>query len=148
MCLVSWPAQLAADPSPRQQYTHAVDIVPTVYELLGIEPPATIKGYQQHPIEGESFATALTDTDAPGKTHAVLHDARATLALSRGLARQHRSPAAVGVGQLRPGRMGAVSPRNGPGADPQRRSRTPRTGRVDEEPVVLLRRHLQRAAAR
>ncbi len=67
MCIVSWPAGLAADPSPRQQYVHAVDIVPTLYELLGIEPPAVLKGYPQAPIEGESFAAALTDPAAPGK---------------------------------------------------------------------------------
>jgi arylsulfatase len=67
MCLVSWPAKIAADTTPRQQYVHAVDVVPTVYDLLGITPPEVIKGYEQSPIEGESFAAALTDTDAPGK---------------------------------------------------------------------------------
>ncbi|MCB1251260.1 MAG: arylsulfatase [Acidimicrobiales bacterium] len=67
MCIVSWPAQIAADRTPRQQYVHAVDVVPTIYELLGIEPPEVLKGYQQHPIEGESFAAALTDASAPGK---------------------------------------------------------------------------------
>ena len=40
----------------RHQYIHAVDIVPTVYELLGIDPPVVLKGYTQSPIEGESFA--------------------------------------------------------------------------------------------
>ena len=29
------------------QYIHAVDIVPTIYELLGIEPPDVLKGYRQ-----------------------------------------------------------------------------------------------------
>ena len=67
MCIVSWPAKIAPDPKPRQQYIHAVDVVPTVYELLGIEPPAVIKGFQQSPIEGESFVKALTDSTAPGK---------------------------------------------------------------------------------
>ena len=52
---------------PRQQYIHAVDVVPTIYELLGIEPPAVIKGYEQSPIEGESFAASLTDPNVPGK---------------------------------------------------------------------------------
>ena len=46
---------------------HAVDVAPTVYELLGIEPPEVLKGYTQRPIEGESFAAALTDPQAPGK---------------------------------------------------------------------------------
>ncbi|MFN8027466.1 MAG: arylsulfatase [Acidimicrobiia bacterium] len=67
MMLVSWPAQIAASKEIRHQYCHAVDVVPTVYELLGIEPPAVIKGYEQFPIEGESFAAALTDPTVPGK---------------------------------------------------------------------------------
>jgi len=67
MMLVSWPAKITPSTEPRPQYVHAVDIVPTVYDLLGIEPPEVIKGYLQSPIEGESFAAALTDPTAPGK---------------------------------------------------------------------------------
>ncbi len=67
MCIVSWPAEIAADPNPRQQYAHAVDVVPTLYELLGIEPPEVLKGFEQSPIEGQSFAAALTDPTVPGK---------------------------------------------------------------------------------
>lgn len=68
MCLVSWPARIAASSDPRPQYVHAVDIVPTIYDLLGIEPPEVIKGHRQSPIEGESFAAALTDPTVPGKS--------------------------------------------------------------------------------
>jgi hypothetical protein len=67
MCIVAWPARIAPDSTPRPQYVHAVDIVPTVYELLDIEPPEVIKGFVQSPIEGESFAAALTDPAVPGK---------------------------------------------------------------------------------
>lgn len=67
MCLLSWPARIAPDPVVRQQYVHAVDVVPTVYELLDIEPPEVLRGYQQSPIEGVSFARTLTDAHAPGK---------------------------------------------------------------------------------
>jgi arylsulfatase A-like enzyme len=67
MLLVSWPAQIAASDEVRHQYVHAVDIVPTVYDLLGIEPPEAINGYPQIPIEGESFASALRDPSVPGK---------------------------------------------------------------------------------
>ena len=64
LCLVSWPAGIAVRGETRHQYVHAVDVVPTLYDLLGIEPPATIKGYVQSPIEGESFAASLTDPAA------------------------------------------------------------------------------------
>src|SRR5262249_51962621 len=36
--IVSWPARIA-QPGVRGQYAHAIDIVPTMYECLGIEPP-------------------------------------------------------------------------------------------------------------
>jgi arylsulfatase len=65
LCLVSWPAGIAARGEIRHQYAHAVDVVPALYDLLGIEPPATIKGYTQTPLEGESFAASLTDPAAP-----------------------------------------------------------------------------------
>ncbi|MGN6131953.1 MAG: sulfatase-like hydrolase/transferase [Nocardioidaceae bacterium] len=67
MCVVSWPAKLVPDATPRSQYVHAVDLVPTVYELIGITPPEALNGYVQSPIEGESFAATLTEPDAPAK---------------------------------------------------------------------------------
>ncbi len=66
--LVAWPEQIKASKEVRDQYVHAVDVVPTIYALLGIEPPEVIKGHLQSPIEGESFAAALTDPKAPGKS--------------------------------------------------------------------------------
>jgi arylsulfatase A-like enzyme len=68
MLIVSWPSKIEAQDEPRQQYVHAVDIVPTLYELLGIEPPGVLKGFPQLPIQGESFAAALTDPAAPGRS--------------------------------------------------------------------------------
>jgi len=67
MCMISWPEKIEPQELPRSQYIHAVDLVPTVYELLGIEPPEQINGFLQSPIEGESFAAAIGDPDAPGK---------------------------------------------------------------------------------
>lgn len=68
MCIVSWPAQVEPSSSPRPQYVHAVDVVPTIYDLIGVTPPDTLNGFTQSPIEGESFAASLTDIGAPAKT--------------------------------------------------------------------------------
>jgi arylsulfatase A-like enzyme len=65
LCIVSWPKGIPARGEIRHQYTHAVDVVPTLYELLAVEPPAVLKGYTQTPIEGRSFADSLGDPDAP-----------------------------------------------------------------------------------
>jgi arylsulfatase len=66
-CIVSWPNGIAARGEVRHQYTHAVDVVPTIYELLGIDAPDVIKGYTQAPIEGDSFAASFADPGAPGR---------------------------------------------------------------------------------
>ena len=67
LCVVSWPKGIAAHGEVRSQYVHAVDVVPTLYGLLGIEPPEVLKGYTQNPIEGESFVPSLSDPAAPEK---------------------------------------------------------------------------------
>ncbi|KAF5059719.1 MULTISPECIES: arylsulfatase [unclassified Methanoculleus] len=67
MCLVAWPLGISARGEIRHQYVHAVDIVPTLYDLLEIEPPKVLKGYTQSPIEGESFRASFDDPGAPGR---------------------------------------------------------------------------------
>ncbi|MGR6584966.1 arylsulfatase (plasmid) [Rhodococcus qingshengii] len=67
MCLLAWPRKFEPHSEPLAQYIHAVDVVPTLYELIGIEPPEVLKGYTQSPIEGQSFAASLTDPDASGR---------------------------------------------------------------------------------
>ncbi len=80
--IVSWPAQIKGA-GIRTQYTHAVDIAPTIYELLGVELPEVVNGFSQYPLEGESFAASLHDADAKGKetqfysmlgTRGIYHD--------------------------------------------------------------------------
>jgi arylsulfatase len=65
MCIVHWPKGITARGDVRSQYIHAVDVTPTVLDLLDIEPPDAIKGVTQSAIHGASFAASLTDADAP-----------------------------------------------------------------------------------
>ena len=67
MFLVHWPDQIKAKGELRTQYVHAIDMVPTVLELLDIEPPTTVKGVTQWPIEGVSFADTFDKADEPSK---------------------------------------------------------------------------------
>ena len=67
LCMVSWPKGIAAHGEIRHQYLHAVDIVPTIYEMLGVQPPKVLKGYTQTPIEGQSFTATFKDGNAPGR---------------------------------------------------------------------------------
>jgi arylsulfatase A-like enzyme len=65
--IVAWPKGIAARGEVRDQYVHAVDVVPTIYALLDVDTPEVLKGYTQAPIEGESFAASFTAPDAPGR---------------------------------------------------------------------------------
>lgn len=67
--IVHWPNGIKAKGEIRTQYTHAIDMVPTILDALGIEPPTSIKGVTQSPIEGVSFAHTLEKADALSKRH-------------------------------------------------------------------------------
>ncbi len=67
-CIVHWPARLRHEPGAvRHQFTHAIDVMPTVLELAGVEPPESIGYVPQRPIDGTSFAYLLgpDGRDAP-----------------------------------------------------------------------------------
>jgi arylsulfatase A-like enzyme len=63
--VLSWPARIPARGELRHQFVHASDLLPTLLEVIGVNPPAAIAGCAQMPIEGESFAASLTDASAP-----------------------------------------------------------------------------------
>jgi arylsulfatase A-like enzyme len=65
--ILHWPARITpgADGGLRHQFANVADIVPTIYELLGIEAPSVYRGVEQLPITGHSFAHLLDDADAP-----------------------------------------------------------------------------------
>ena len=60
-CIVSWPAGIRAKGELREHYHHAIDIVPTVLDALGVEPPATIKGHVQSRFDGVSMRYSFDD---------------------------------------------------------------------------------------
>ncbi|UCF28824.1 MAG: sulfatase-like hydrolase/transferase, partial [Chloroflexota bacterium] len=67
--IVSWPKGIKARDENRHQYAHAIDMVPTVLDVLGIEPPESIRGVAQSPLEGVSFADSFDDDSEPTQHH-------------------------------------------------------------------------------
>jgi arylsulfatase A-like enzyme len=65
--IVCWPKRIAARGEVREQYAHCIDMVPTVLDVLGIEPPATIRGVPQSPLHGTSFAHTFEDAAAASR---------------------------------------------------------------------------------
>lgn len=68
-CIVRLPGRVAAGVI-RHQFTHAIDVLPTVLELVGIDAPTTIAEVPQSHLDGTSFAYALR---ADGETAAEQH---------------------------------------------------------------------------
>jgi arylsulfatase A-like enzyme len=64
---VRWPAKIAHDDTPRTQFHHCNDIVPTIYEAVGITAPRVVNGIPQDPIDGVSFVYTFDEPGAEGR---------------------------------------------------------------------------------
>jgi len=63
--VISWPKGIKARGELRHQFLHATDIVPTMYDLAGVELPDVVKGFEQIPLEGVSFRSTFESDDVP-----------------------------------------------------------------------------------
>ncbi len=63
-CIVSWPKGIPARGEIRCQYAHAIDIMPTMLDILNIEPPLMLKGYPQEAVQGVSLRPTFADPAA------------------------------------------------------------------------------------
>jgi arylsulfatase len=75
-CIISWPKGITAKGEIRHQYHHAIDILPTILDCLGVEAPATIKGHVQSSFDGismrYSFDQATIPTARPTQFYSML----------------------------------------------------------------------------
>src|SRR5207248_439745 len=60
-CIISWPEGLKSTGEIRDQYHHAIDLVPTILDVLGVEAPETIKGHVQTNFDGVSMRSSFED---------------------------------------------------------------------------------------
>lgn len=68
--IVHWPGGIDAPAGHRNQFTHVIDVAPTVLEAAGIPAPALVHGVAQMPLHGTSMGYSFADPDAP-ETHDV-----------------------------------------------------------------------------
>jgi arylsulfatase A-like enzyme len=72
--IVHWPAGGLDAGAVRHQFHHVNDVVPTLYELIGVEAPEVYRGFEQMPVTGTSMAYTLApDAAAEPSTKAVQH---------------------------------------------------------------------------
>ncbi len=63
--IVRWPERIKAKGGLRSQFTHVIDVAPTILEAAGLPEPTSVNGTVQSPIEGVSMAYAFNDPKAP-----------------------------------------------------------------------------------
>ena len=65
--VISWPGVITDNGGVRHNFCHAVDVAPTLLEMMGVQAPSTVNGITQMPVEGQSFAKVLSDPSATVK---------------------------------------------------------------------------------
>ena len=127
--IVHWPNGIEERGGLRSQFTHVIDVAPTILEAAGLPEPTMVNGVQQSPMEGTSMLYTLQRRGSPGTPRpAVLRDVRQPRHLPQGVERGHQAPHPLGHGRRRaPGvrrrRVGALrrQQRLQPGPQPRRR---------------------------
>jgi arylsulfatase A-like enzyme len=70
MC-IAWPNRIKDAGGLRWQFSHVIDIVPTILEITGIPAPKVVDGIPQKPMEGVSLAYTFdkANANAPSRHH-------------------------------------------------------------------------------
>lgn len=63
--IMAWPGRMTQPGATLGQFHHIIDLAPTIFEVTGVEPPATYHGIGQMPIHGTSLAYTFDQPDAP-----------------------------------------------------------------------------------
>jgi arylsulfatase A-like enzyme len=62
--IVHWPNGIEEKGGLRSQFSHVIDIAPTILEAAGLPEPAMVNGVMQSPMEGTSMLYSFNDVDA------------------------------------------------------------------------------------
>jgi arylsulfatase A-like enzyme len=63
--IVHWPDGIDDPGGLRSQFTHVIDLAPTVLEAAGLPEPTMVNGVQQSPMEGTSMLYTFKQADEP-----------------------------------------------------------------------------------
>ncbi|PZV18936.1 MAG: arylsulfatase [Pseudanabaena sp.] len=62
--IVHWPNGIKSKGEIRSQFTHVIDVAPTILEAAGLPEPVSVNGVHQDPIEGVSMLYSFNDAAA------------------------------------------------------------------------------------
>ena len=80
--VISWPAVIKDKGGIRNQFTHLIDIVPTILEATKIKAPDVVDGIPQKLIEGTSFGI-LSMPRTPTRHHDIQRNTLRSWAITR-----------------------------------------------------------------
>ena len=63
--IVHWPAGIEEKGGLRSQFTHVIDLAPTILEAAGLPEPTVVNGVMQSPMEGTSMLYTFAEAEAP-----------------------------------------------------------------------------------
>jgi len=63
--VICWPERVTGTGGLRSQFTHVIDVAPTILDVAGIPVPSSVDGIEQEPMHGVTFTGTLTDPGAP-----------------------------------------------------------------------------------
>ena len=66
--IVHWPKGIEERGGLRHQFTHVIDVAPTILEAAGLPEPTLVNGVLQSPMEGTSMLYSFGDAEAPSAT--------------------------------------------------------------------------------
>ena len=67
--VISWPAGITDTGAVRAQFVHAIDIAPTIFDLVGVTPRDSYGGVEQMPYHGASIREVLRNASSPPARH-------------------------------------------------------------------------------
>ena len=63
--IVHWPSGIRAKGEFRTQFSHVIDVAPTILDVAGLPHPTFVHGVQQLPLHGVSMTPSFDDPSAP-----------------------------------------------------------------------------------
>ncbi|MBM7832965.1 arylsulfatase [Agromyces cerinus] len=63
--ILHWPKGITEQGGVRSQFTHVIDVAPTILEAAGLPEPTMVNGVMQSPMEGTSMLYSFNEPDTP-----------------------------------------------------------------------------------
>ena len=136
--LLSWPAGIDSAGGLRDQYCHAIDVMPTILDLLEVDVPTAVAGAEQLSVDGHSLSDVVDDPNAPSARTTQYYECWG----SRAIYHQGWKAVTNHINQLHPARAdhhpGEPALRGGPLGSVRHHRRSHRVGGSGRQPTRPL----------